>query len=143
MNKEVLAYKLLNIIQSNVSLLDDVNLNKLSGINHLMDTLYDDDNNDRYKLDVNIALNTCIEILTEIESRISVAEQNQFDDICQATIYNNELESFKQGDLVVYDDLPYIVSEVNLDDSTIHIYSGQIDDNGMWLEGYDILKLKK
>jgi hypothetical protein len=35
--------------------------------------------------------------------------------------------------LVVYEDLPYQISEVDYDDLTIHLYSGEMGDNGFWV----------
>lgn len=54
----------------------------------------------------------------------------------------NVLEGLYQGQLVILDNLPYMIAEIDYDDVSIKLYSGQMDDNGFWVDIDDIKKIK-
>jgi len=43
------------------------------------------------------------------------------------------------GELVIYDLFPFIVSEVDYEDLTIHLSDGSMMDNGIWIEDFTLL----
>ena len=142
MDKEILADELIDIIQSNFNLLSDESVNNLNGVIHLMESLYDDYNEEIYNKDITVVIDTCIDVLTGIEDELSIQDKESFNDICNVFIINDLLSELKQGKLITYDNIPYIVSEIDFDDNSVHIFNGEIDDNGIWVDGNELLKIK-
>ena len=142
MDKEILADELIDIIQSNFNLLSDESVNDLNGVIYLMESLYDDYNEEIYNKDITVVIDTCIDVLTGIENELSIQDKESFNDICNVFIINDLLSELKQGKLITYDNIPYIVSEIDFDDNSVHIFNGEIDDNGIWVDGNELLKIK-
>ena len=142
MDKEILADELIDIIQSNFNLLSDESVNDLNGVIYLMESLYDDYNEEIYNKDITVVIDTCIDVLTGIENELSIQDKESFNDICNVFVINDLLSELKQGKLITYDNIPYIVSEIDFDDNSVHIFNGEIDDNGIWVDGNELLKIK-
>lgn len=54
----------------------------------------------------------------------------------------NVLDGLYQGQLVILDNIPYIIAEVDYDDISVKLYNGQMDDNGFWVDIDDIKKIQ-
>jgi hypothetical protein len=52
----------------------------------------------------------------------------------------NALSKFSVGNLVIYNSLPYVVAEIDYEDTTLFLSDNTLD-NGFWVE--DILKITK
>ena len=142
MDKEILADELIDIIQSNFNLLSDESVNDLNGVIYLMESLYDDYNEEIYNKDITVVIDTCIDVLTGIENELSIQDKESFNGICNVFVIKDLLSELKQGKLITYDNIPYIVSEIDFDDNSVHIFNGEIDDNGIWVDGNELLKIK-
>lgn len=86
--------------------------------------------------DVAYDLNLIIEILTSYEHIMSKDDQELFDDICTKSLQLVELSKYNIGQMIVYDNLPYIVHKVDFEDLTILLGDG--NDADFWVEVDDI-----
>jgi hypothetical protein len=89
--------------------------------------------------DINYLLNLAIIELTAIEHKLTKEHQEEFENYCDEVIKIDVIKDYQQGQLVIYDGLPYIVSEVDYDDLTMHLSDGGMMDNGMWVEDFTLL----
>ena len=87
--------------------------------------------------DINYILNLTLEELGKIT--LTKEHNNIFDD-AKDMLFNIEvIKNYNQGELVIYDLLPFIVSEVDYEDLTIHLSDGSMMDNGIWIEDFTLL----
>lgn len=142
MNKEILADKLIKIIVNNTKLLTDNTINDLNGVIFLMKSLYDDYREDIYRKDITIIIDTCISILTGIENDLSNEDKESFHSISQILNINELLSKLSKGNLIVYQNIPYVISSVDMDDNAVHLFNGELDDNGIWIDGEELLQIK-
>jgi hypothetical protein len=83
---------------------------------------------------LNELLNECINILTHVEHLLDETDKKDFDDLCKLIIRSEDIQRYHQGQLIIYDGLPYIINEIDYDDLTILISDGQMMDNYMWID---------
>tara|TARA_R110000868_G_scaffold281301_1_gene541687 strand:+ start:122 stop:565 length:444 start_codon:yes stop_codon:yes gene_type:complete len=87
--------------------------------------------------DINYILNLTLEELGKIT--LTKEHNNIFDD-AKDMLFNIEvIKNYNQGELVIYDLSPFIVSEVDYEDLTIHLSDGSMMDNGIWIEDFTLL----
>jgi|TARA_R110001599_G_scaffold218208_6_gene416511 hypothetical protein len=87
--------------------------------------------------DINYILNLTLEELGKIT--LTKEHNNIFDD-AKDMLFNIEvIKNYNQGELVIYDLFPFIVSEVDYEDLTIHLSDGSMMDNGIWIEDFTLL----
>lgn len=127
----------MNLIEKYVDKLDADHLTTFEGL------LKDEKNlsieSDTFGNDVAYNLNLCIEILTSLESILSEKEKSEFDDICVLSLKLMKFNTLclKVGDLIIYDGFPYMVTEIDYDEYTLHITSN-LEENGIWIDFDDI-----
>jgi hypothetical protein len=122
----------MNLIEKYIDKLDADHLITFEGL------LTDEKNlsieSDFFGNDVRYNLNLCIEILTNLESRnvLTETEMIEFDEIC---ILSLKVMSFnkKIGDLILYKNQPYMITDIDVDDYSLHI-SYDLDENGFWID---------
>lgn len=142
MNKEMIIEDLLEIIENNVELLSKKSLKDLKGINHLYSILYEEEDDKIIENNLTLVLDSCIDILTGIEDELSDEEKENFNDWCTNIIAFDKMGEFYIGQPVVYEGEAWVIGEIDYDEFGILLYSGQMGDNGFWIESEDILNLK-
>jgi hypothetical protein len=91
-----------------------------------------DINSDTFGSDVNYYLNLIIEILTSYEDIMTKNDALLFDDICSKSLCIDELSKYKQGQLIIYNDLPYMVLELDYNDVTLLL--GNECESEFWID---------
>jgi len=87
--------------------------------------------------DIIYMLNLTLEELGKITL---TKEHNNILDDAKDMLFNIEvIKNYNQGELVIYDLFPFIVSEVDYEDLTIHLSDGSMMDNGIWIEDFTLL----
>tara|TARA_R100000231_G_scaffold129537_1_gene100951 strand:- start:483 stop:980 length:498 start_codon:yes stop_codon:yes gene_type:complete len=91
----------------------------------------------QYMSYVNEALDRTIELLTYLEDlgRLTELELNEFDAICRIVNESNEIEDseyFQVGKMIVCEGLPYQIIEIDYEDFSVRLWSGDEDDKGYW-----------
>jgi len=94
-------------------------------------------NRKQYMSYVNEALDKTIEVLTYLEDcgKLTDLEQNEFDAICRIVSESNEIEDskyFQVGKMIVCDGLPYQIIEIDYEDFSVKLWSGDELDKGHW-----------
>ena len=142
MDKEMIIEDFLEIIENNVKLLSNESVEDLKGIKHLNSILFDDGEENVIESNLTLMLNTCIDILTGIEDELSDEEKENFNGWCTNIRAFDKMGEFHIGQPVVYEGEAWIVGEIDYDEFGILLYSGQMGDNGFWIDSEDILNLK-
>lgn len=88
--------------------------------------------------DVAYDLNLIIEILTSYEHIMSKEDQELFDDICTKSLQLAELSKYNKGQMIVYDNLPYMVHKVDFEDLAILLGDG--NDAVFWVEVDELIQ---
>ena len=91
-----------------------------------------DINSDTFGGDVNYYLNLIIEILTSYEDIMTKNDALIFDDICSKSLCIGELSKYKKGQLIIYNNLPYMVLEFDYDDVTLLL--GNECEGEFWID---------
>lgn len=91
----------------------------------------------QYMSYVNEVLDRTIELLTHLEDRdkLTDLDQNEFDAICRIVLESNEIEDseyFKVGKMIVCGGLPYQIIEIDYEDFSVKLWSGDELDKGYW-----------
>lgn len=89
-----------------------------------MDKMFEDINIDSENraLDIKFLLDQIIMLGTEIEGNLDKEYALEFNDLCNKINEMNEIVDYNQGDMVICDDLPYMVAEVDYDDLSIGLF---------------------
>ena len=82
--------------------------------------------------DVSYYLNLIIDILTSYEDRMSEEDQEEFDDICTKSLTLYELSKYHIGKLIIHNQLPYQVMDIDFDDVSLLLGNGEIEE--FWVE---------
>lgn len=90
--------------------------------------------------DINYLLNLTISELTSIENDLNKDHRETFNDLSKVMIQMEQIKAYNQGQLIIYDNLPYIINEIDYDDIAIHISSGNMMDSGMWVNDFHNIK---
>ena len=90
-----------------------------------------------YMFGVNTALDKTIELLTQLEDegKLTDLDQNEFDEICRIVSESNEIENseyLQVGKMIVCEGLPYQIIEIDYEDFSVRLWSGDEDDKGYW-----------
>ena len=125
--------------------LNEVQIKTEQGIIHMLGELPD---SETYEKDVSVILDTCIGLVSELESDglLSKNDASEFDGISTLVLQAQELMSptdIVVGALTVYEGLPYQIDEIDYDDFSVHISSGELDDNGLWVSPVELGDKKK
>jgi hypothetical protein len=129
----------MNLIEKYVDELDVDHLTTFKGL------LKDEKNlsieNETFGDDVRYNLNLCIEILTNLEDRnvLSDEEKLEFDDICILSLKICRFDTFclSVGDLIIYKNHPYQITEIDYDDYSLQLsYSNY--EYGFWIDFDDV-----
>jgi hypothetical protein len=120
----------MNLLEKYSNLLDQDHHITFAGLLKTEHTLAID--SETFGNDVCYYLNLIIEILTSYEDVMDKKDQEIFDDICTMSLQIDELSSYKVGMLIVHDNLPYQVMDVDFDDITLCLGNGE--ENEIWIE---------
>ena len=82
--------------------------------------------------DVSYYLNLIIDILTSYEDRMSEEDQEEFDDICTKSLTLYKLSKYHIGKLIIHNQLPYQVMDIDFDDVSLLLGNGEIEE--FWVE---------
>lgn len=136
--KQNIAYALLDILNEYYDVMDEVNQQTLKGVSEAIDTL--DEDHENFEVDITNYLNTIIDLCTGFENQMSQADKEDFEDSMTAIANMDAIDKLNEGEMVIYDGLPYMIWEIDYDDTTVCIGRDALD-NGMWVDPID-LKLK-
>jgi hypothetical protein len=78
--------------------------------------------------DVGYYLNLIIEVLTSYEDRMSKEDREEFDDICTKSLSLYELSKYHIGKLIIHNELPYRVMDIDFDDVSLLLGNGEIEE---------------
>ena len=92
---------------------------------------------DTYMFDVNTALDKTIELLTQLEDegKLTDLDQNEFDGICRIVLEGQEIECSEHiqvGKMIVCEGLPYQIIEIDYEEFSVKLWSGDELDKGYW-----------
>lgn len=132
-NIELLKLDLLDILKEQ-SLTEDEN-KTLKGIIEVSKKL---DNTTKDNL---LDINLIIEILSRYESTFDKETQEDFDSYCKKAICLDYLfvKNISVGDLIVSNNLPYVVSEIDYEDCSVFLSDSSLG-NGFWESIENIIK---
>jgi len=87
--------------------------------------------------DVNTALDKTIELLTQLEDegKLTDLAKNEFDEICRIVLEGQEIECSEHlqvGKMIVCEGLPYQIIEIDYEDFSVKLWSGDELDKGHW-----------
>lgn len=86
--------------------------------------------------DVAYFLNLIIEVLTSCEDRMSEEDKELFDDICVNSLKLHTLSKYHIGQLIIHNDLPHMVMNIDFDDLTMCLGDGV--ESEIWVETDDL-----
>ena len=89
-----------------------------------------------FENDVAYYLNLIIEILTTYEEQMSDDDKDEFETICTLCLDINELDNYHIGKLIIYNNLPYKIYDIDYNDVSLLI--GSNDEEEFWLEIKDL-----
>ena len=86
-------------------------------------------------------INLIIEILSRYENTLDKETQEDFDSYCKKAICLDYLfvKNISVGDLIISDNLPYIISEIDYEDCSVFLNDNSLD-NGFWESIESIIK---
>lgn len=87
---------------------------------------------DTFGSDVSYYLNLIIEILTSYEDDMIKNDRLIFDDICIKSINIDDLSKYTLGDLIIYNNLPYMI--IDIDYSDVSMLLGSNFEGEFWIE---------
>lgn len=88
--------------------------------------------------DVYYYLNLIIGVLTNYKDRMTSDDQEIFEDICSKLLSISKLSNYIIGQLITYNELPYMIMEIDYDDLSLLLGDGfEVE---LWVEVDDITK---
>ena len=140
LKREQLFYDLFSTLTTYVNDLDKRQKHDYETICFLMEDIQKAsivEDKETYMFRVNTALDKTIELLTQLEDegKLTDLDQNEFDEICRIVSESNEIENseyLQVGKMIVCEGLPYQIIEIDYEDFSVRLWSGDEDDKGYW-----------
>ena len=140
LKKVQLFYDLFSMLTTYVNDLDKRQKHDYETICFLMEDIKKEHTSifeDTYMFDVNTALDKTIELLTQLEDegKLTDLDQNEFDGICRIVLEGQEIECSEHiqvGKMIVCEGLPYQIIEIDYEDFSVKLWSGDELDKGHW-----------
>jgi len=139
--KENIFYELMDIIDKHIDDLEAGHKRVVSGLKYMekeMVTSLKENGKDVYMSDVNTSLNSAVDVLTTLEAKgvLSKEDAEIFDDYCTKILEGVEIESSEHicvGRIIIAEDgYPYQISEIDYDDFSVFLSSGDELEWGHW-----------
>lgn len=113
----------------------------IDGIQFMLDNIVDGIGDGREIKDDITDIIYMLNLTLEELGKITLTKEHKdiFDDAKDTLLRIEVIKNYNQGELVIYDLFPYIVSEVDYDDLSIHLSNGGMMDNGLWVEDFTSL----
>jgi len=136
------------------TLTENINTLKLDLLDILKEQTLTQDENETFKgiIEVNkkldnttkddlLDINLIIKILSRYENTLDKETQEDFDSYCKKAICLDYLfvKNISVGDLIISDNLPYIISEIDYEDCSVFLNDNSLD-NGFWESIESIVK---
>lgn len=125
----------MNLLEKYSNLLDQDHHITFLGLLKTEDTLTIE--SETFGNDVCYYLNLIIEILMSYEDRMDEKDQDIFNDICITALEIEVLSNYKVGMLIMHNDIPYQVMDIDFDDTTLCLGNGE--ENEMWIGAHELI----
>ena len=132
---ENITFRLVEILVGYHSIMDEINQETLSGLEKSIDTL--DEEHEAYPNDIKYCLDIAIILCTGFENQMNEADQEEIEESMLTIADIDAIEELYIGKLVIYEELPYKIFDIDYDDITILIGDRE-DENGMWVRPSNI-----
>jgi hypothetical protein len=137
--KENIFYEFINIMDKHLDDIDSTHKVVVKGLRYMEKVILSrEDGKDVYMSDVSIALNSTVNILTTLEAKgvLSKEDAETFDAYCTKILEGVEIESSEHicvGRIIIAEDgYPYQISEIDYDDFSVFLSSGDQLEWGHW-----------